>query len=258
MKLKLIAFLLILPIIGVTFLASTKSQFRVSAAGDLDIAWGVPDGDPIFVVEDILPGWTQSRTIQVFNGGDTNHIPVLKGQKIQENANLAQALTMTVLENLNLVYGPTALNQFFADPGVTLPTIPPNTSTQYTFRVDFSPQAGNEFQNGKVVFDLALGISFELPQACVGGDFPNPPIMGTAEDDSLVGTPGNDIILGLEGNDGIRGISGNDCLIGGPGNDRLIGNNGNDILIGEAGDDAAFGGNGTDTCDAESENSCEL
>ena len=40
------------------------------AAGDLNITWdGVPDGDPIFVVSNMLPGDAENRDVDVENNG---------------------------------------------------------------------------------------------------------------------------------------------------------------------------------------------
>lgn len=110
----------------------------------------------------------------------------------------------------------------------------------------------------------------------VDGKGGNDCIVGGAGSDKLVGGNGDDVILGgadsdsIEGNndadklygegasDSIKGGSGTDQLYGGDGSDSLKGDSGDDMLDGGAGSDSANGGTQTDTCVAESKNSCEL
>ena len=108
-------------------------------------------------------------------------------------------------------------------------------------------------------------ITNTVPAQCAGMTFDRV-IVGTGDNDTLAGTGLRDLILGGGGADTLSGGAGNDCLIGGEGNDRLSGGSGNDKLLGDAGSDrlngdsgtdAAVGGTQSDTCDAESETTCE-
>lgn len=83
-------------------------------------------------------------------------------------------------------------------------------------------------------------------------------LLGEAGSDSLDGGVGDDQMFGGDGSDSLKGDDGNDQGFGGDGNDSLKGGKGNDLLMGEAGVDSANGQQDTDTCEAESENNCEL
>src|SRR3989344_3821814 len=76
--------------------------------------------------------------------------------------------------------------------------------------------------------------------------------------DQVEGSNGNDDIILGSGNDKADGGNGNDIIQGNEGNDTLVGRNGNDILLGGPGTDSANGNLGVDTCNAETEISCEL
>lgn len=135
---------------------------------------------------------------------------------------------------------------------------------------------------------------YAIPAECSGIVGLGAPIIGKNKSEKINGTSGNDLIFGNGGADTIDGKGGDDCIVGGSGADKLIGGNGNDVLLGKGGADTLDGGNnndklygegaadtlkggsgddildggaaydtargelGTDTCIAESKNSCEL
>lgn len=69
---------------------------------------------------------------------------------------------------------------------------------------------------------------------------------------------GNDYAeLGSE-DDKAQGGSGIDTIYGGGGNDNLEGGSDNDFLYGDADNDKTTGNSGTDTCVAETKNTCEI
>src|SRR3989344_1196068 len=51
------------------------------AVGGLDVVWGVPDGDPIFVVENMLPGDQELRSVTVNNGASVARLISVKGTR---------------------------------------------------------------------------------------------------------------------------------------------------------------------------------
>lgn len=222
------------------------------AVGDLVINWGVPTGDPIFVVNNILPGDTEERTVDITNNATSTKTPAVRGIKTSVNpANFTDVLEITIKEGLTTLYGPVSLEQFFTDSvdpdGIPLTSINNGANKTYSFKVTFDPAAGNEFQNASVVFDIQIGVSSEIPADCQGIIFSNPPIFGTDGNDRIRGTLGNDLIFALEGNDRVMAFGGDDCIIGGPGNDELRGEVGNDLIFGNEGDDLVVGASGEDT-----------
>jgi len=244
-------------IIAVVGIYQNAHPSTVRAVGDLTINWGVPTtGDPIFVVNNILPGESESRTVLVKNDATVARSVGVRGVKTSETGSLATVLDFVISEGGTDLYGgtvatgPKTLEQFFTESaginGIFLSNLSPGPGTNYTFKVTFDPNAGNEFQNKQVIFDLIIGIIIEVPPECSGITFSGPPIYGTSRGDHLVGTPGNDLIFGLEGSDSIDGRGGDDCIVGGEGSDSLKGNNGNDVILGQGGSDSLKGGNGND------------
>lgn len=226
------------------------------AVGDLDVIWGVPDGDPIFVVENMLPGDTEERTVTVENNGSTDRKVSIRGIKTDEEKDFSEILDFRISENGIDIYGGTSptgqktLADFFADSegptGLALTTVTSGSSTQYTFTAAFPAISGNEYQGARVVFDLIIKLAFDVPEACSHIEFSGDPIFGTSKGDKIKGTKGNDLIFGLEGGDAIDGREGDDCIVGGKGGDSLKGGKGSDVIIGGLGGDAIFGDAGDD------------
>jgi Ca2+-binding RTX toxin-like protein len=265
---KLLKILLAFSIFGILAwqypkIKSFKFVPTAQAIGDLSVDWGVSPGKPIFTISNIAPGdGPVSRTVTVSNGATSNRTVAVKGLVTTSNI-LSDKLNINIYSGPTLVYGPKTLSQFFADSntvtnnGVAFATLPASTSKTYKFDVSLDPSADNPYQNKSVVFDIKIGISVDVPEACRTIQFAGQPIFGTSRGENITGTPGNDLIVAMEGNDKVESGNGNDCILGGPGDDRLTGNNGNDVIVGEIGNDDAEGNNGSDTCDAETEKHCE-
>lgn len=235
------------------------------AVGDLIINWGVPIGQPLFSIHDSFPGQSITKIVQVTNNAPGLQQLSIRGVKKYETGNINHTLFITINKNGQDIYGGTtgikSLATFFTattfPSAVAIGTILPNTTQTFAVTITFDEQAGNAYQGKKSVFDLYIGIKFDLPKACKDTRFHDQPIYGTTGNDHLSGTSGNDLLIGLSGNDTIEGKSGNDCIIGGKGDDTLRGGDGNDTLIGDDGKDKAIGEKGVDTCSAEITQSCE-
>lgn len=245
----------LLTILSICILILGAQNFRnplstAFALGDLTINWGVPSGNPIFVVNNMLPGDMETRSVDVTNNGSAVRDVAVRGVKTSETQQFADILMIEILEGVNTLYGPQSLEQFFtdsADPtGIPLSSLNSSDSTTYTFKVTLPPEAGNQYQSAEVIFDLIIGIQIDIPQECQNIDFSGDPIFGTSGNDKIEGGPGNDLIFGLEGHDKIEGNLGDDCIVGGLGHDKLVGNNGKDVILGQDGDDSLRGNNGED------------
>lgn len=257
MKRKILKiFLLVLLITAVVWVKGGFRQKTLSATaqavGDLTIDWGVlPSGSPIFVVNNFMPGDIETREVIVHNGASSVRPIGVRGIETGSTSPLSDVLLMTVSVGETPVFNSDKnLREFFEESagpmGVKLFDLNPGESKTITFKVKFPEEAGNPYQGTRIVFDLIIGLSYEIPTECLGIGFSSPAIFGTQGKDNLTGTPGNDLIFGLEGDDKFEGNSGNDCLVGGLGNDRLNGNNGNDVILGGEGNDIAYGNNGDD------------
>ncbi|GEM_PF-1094809 len=249
--------LIVLTLATVYSFAAPKflSPNTVYAVGDLNVEWGVPDGDPIFVVSNMLPGDTEQRSVDVENNGTTARDVSIRGVKTSEIGNLSTVLEFVITEGGTDLYGGTTgtktLDQFFTDSGgpngLFLSTLGAGDSTTYTFKAFFQSSAGNEFQNTQVIFDLIIGLSFDIPDECDQIDLLPNPLIGSSAADTLNGSSGNDLIMGLEGADKINGNGGDDCIIGGPGAENSIhGGDGSDVIFGNENADSVYGENGDD------------
>lgn len=240
---------------GQNILSNISTAF---ALGDLTINWGVPSGDPIFVVNNMLPADSEQRDVDVTNNGSVLREVAVRGVKVSETLEFADILMIVIMEGVNTLYGPKTLEQFFTDSldpsGIFLSNLNPSDSKTYSFKVTFPAEAGNGYQNAEVIFDLTIGIHTDVPSECQQINFSGDPIFGTSGSDKITGTPGNDLIFGLEGHDKIEGNLGDDCIVGGLGRDQLIGNDGNDVILGDEGDDSLEGGNGNDLMEGGSGN----
>src|SRR3989344_5206159 len=91
------------------------------AVGDLNVIWGVPDGDPIFVVSNMLPGDTEDHDVDVANGGTVPRDVGVRGVKTEEIASFAAVLDFVVSEGGSDLYGgtsptgPKTLAEFFTE-----------------------------------------------------------------------------------------------------------------------------------------------
>jgi len=231
------------------------------AVGDLSVDWGVLEGNPIFVVSNMVPGDDESRSVTVNNDAASSRPVSVRGIKTSESGILASAFSFVISEGGSDIYGgtsltgPKTLQDFFTESaaidGIFLSNLASGASTIYTFTATFNTQSGNEFQDRQLIFDLKIGIIVAVPIECSLITFSGNPIFGTEKRDILQGTPGNDLIIALEENDIIVSGDGDDCIVGGTGNDSILAGNGNDIIAGGAGKDSIRSEAGNDAVQGE-------
>ena len=281
---KLIKLLIITSLViaaGIAVAKSDKINFvsTARALADLTIDWGVPSGQPIFNVPNFMPGDSETRTVIISNGSSSNRQLGLRAIPTLDLGSLSTQINIVINENGSPIFSAPLSDLFLAstDPNfIQFDILPPSTSATYEFIATFNPSAGDEYQGTSVVFDIVIGLAFDLPRQCEAIPFTGKVVFGTSKSENLNGTPKNDIIIAFEGDDKVEGNNGDDCIIGGPGNDRLNGNNGKDAIFGDEGDDKLYGNNqddfldggpdtdrtegnnGTDTCIAETRLHCEL
>jgi len=231
------------------------NQSTVRAVGDLEIDWGVPDGQPIFEIFNMMPGQSEERQVKVTNNGSSIRPVGVRGvEKPGGIGSLKDVLEITISQNGTDLYGGTTgtktVSQFFTDSagpdGIFLLNLNLSITKTLNFQVTLPTSAGNEFKNTSIIFDIIIGISVAVPAECQNIEFSGDPIFGTSKGDRIIGTSGNDLIFGFEGGDFIDGKNGDDCIIGGQGGDFLKGGNGNDVIFGNEGGDSLNGENGKD------------
>src|SRR3972149_1392888 len=102
---RIISFVLIVALVVHTKGFGIFEKKTAYAVGDLNVVWGVPDGDPIFVVENMLPGDTEDRDVDVANGGTVPRDVGVRGVKTEEIAGFAAILDFVISEDSTEIYG---------------------------------------------------------------------------------------------------------------------------------------------------------
>lgn len=233
-----------------SFLGYFSTVREARAYGNLMVDTTVPSGDPIFTIANWLPGDCETRTITITQEGDTQTAVATKGLEITSINNLPEVTDFSIVSGSEIYFSGT-LREFFvasgAPDGISLGSLNPLETRVYEFKACFRENAGNEYQNASVVFDLVFGETFdndiELPAECshLAGII-TARIDGTAGNDRIRGTHESELIIGHGGNDRLDGGGGHDCIVGGDGNDNLEGGHGQDVIIGRGGNDRIEGG----------------
>ena len=190
MKKQLIRIIVLILIVGAVVRFVVPDLFKpstVRAVGDLVIDFHVPEGDPIFVVENMLPGDQEARNIDVTNGGTEAHMVKMRAVRtggIGSDPRLETILDMVINDGAIPIYGtgsPTGsktVENFFADFGATdgaeLSVVNPGETKTYNLEVTFPSSAGNEFQNKSVIFDLIFGDGTEPTPTLTPTNTPTP------------------------------------------------------------------------------------
>jgi hypothetical protein len=187
----------------------------VRAFGDLVVDFHVPVTDPIFVVQNMLPGDSESRNIDVTNGGSVPRQVKIKGVRtggVGGDPKLETILDFTIKEGINNLYGtgsptgPKTLNDFFTDTsgpnGIILGTLNPGQGKTYILTAVFPTSAGNEYQNKSVIFDITFD-NFQGGHIVINEVFYNVDAahgLDSPKDRGIVGVSGNNVTLLIQGN----------------------------------------------------------
>src|SRR3990167_5128015 len=115
------------------------------AVGGIDVVWdGVADGAPIFVVNNMLPGDSETKTVTVNNGASIARLISVRGARtggVGTDPKLETVLDIVISESGVDLYGGTAgaktVADFFADSlddnGIMLSILAGASSTDYDF-----------------------------------------------------------------------------------------------------------------------------
>lgn len=142
---------------------------RPAHAADFLVDFHVPSGQPVFSSENLKPGDSVTRTIDVQNTTSTPREAVLRGVWTGGDGDdppLEHSLFVTIRSGATVLYGSGAATgtktvlDLFTDSSmpnfVVLGTIAGNQTASYVLTVDFPPTAGNEYQGKSVSFDLMI------------------------------------------------------------------------------------------------------
>jgi hypothetical protein len=185
------------------------------AAGDLDIDFHVPEGDPIFVVENMLPGDTDSKPIDVTNNDSVGRLVAIKGIRtggVGNDPKLETILDITIKEGANFLYGtgsstgPKTVKDFFTESqtpnGIALSALASGQHKTYIIKVTFPTSAGNEFQKKSVIFDIIF-IAIKGDNIVINEVFYNVDAahgLDSPKDRGILGVNGNNVTLLIQDN----------------------------------------------------------
>ena len=255
------------PLFGILANIIYANNIREASATDhLEIIYnGTTTPDPIFTSANMLPGDCEIETISIKHlGSETTDVTMKSYGEFNPN-NLATQLTMEISNNGSVIYGESGsktvfdfFNESNSPDGISLATFGGHETKNFTITICFDEDAGNEYQNSLVRFNLKFrekkqdnhggGNQIDLPDECsnLAGKVTNK-IEGTEGNDFIIGTPKGDLIITKGGNDTIFGRSGSDCIISGDNNDFVVTGSGNNVVIAGNGDDTIYGQGGNDT-----------
>ena len=244
-------FLLPFVIAGLFFIYQKKKVSEISAVDHLSISYnGSGTPDPIFAIDNMLPGDEVEKEINVKNNSEIERSVFVHFIKSQGTKDFSEILDVTITHNLSTLYE-AKLDTFFGNPGgFFIFTLLPNEDKDFQINVVFPQSSGNEYQEAKVVFEIKFASipHIDLPPECshLQGIVTNV-IEGTDGNDNIKGSYLSELIIAYDGKDKVDGRGGHDCILGGAGNDKkLEGGSGNDIIVGGLGNDKIDGGSGSD------------
>ena len=93
----------------------------VRAVGDLSVDFGVPEGDPIFILNNMLPADSESHSAAVTNNGSEPLDVKVKAVVQYETGNISTVLSIIISEGATDLYGgssptgPKHLSDFFTE-----------------------------------------------------------------------------------------------------------------------------------------------
>ena len=168
--------ILLIIILGIAGFASLFAIYRTNikastiraCEGDIDADFHIPKDKPLFYLDDFKPGDCVEKSVDLKNKGELPRNIFVKGVKTNPTDNeedpykLESILDLEIFENSTNLYDKKLLN-FFEDSkngsGVPLSLIKPRKKATYKFKVCFPKDAGNVYQQKKVVFDLIFGVA---------------------------------------------------------------------------------------------------
>ena len=269
---------LLLPfvIFGVIYLYHQNRIKNIYATDPLVVTYaGGPPTLPMFVVTGMLPGDETEKTFNVENDSPNLVSEVsMEGAKTDEEKSFAEILDVEITELPSTVIFTGKLQNFFDNPPISLGSFPAFSNSDFRVKVKFPFEAGDEYQEAMVKFNLkwvATGEGTGTPTPPNGptstptvGPTPTPNgevlpiecnhlegklysiIEGTEGDDKLHGDVNSNLILAKGGDDEVDASSGDDCVVLGEGNDEVDSESGNDVIIAGGGNDDVDSGSGND------------
>ena len=242
---------------GLVYVYQNAKASQVTAVDLISVTYdGHSTPDPVFTLDDMKPGDVSKKCFTVKNVNTTDSFDVLmRGQKTLEEKAFADVLEIIINKSGGSdVYGGTlgfkTVQNFLDETNpIKLDCFSPGAEKTFCMSVKFPPEAGNEYQLAKLVFNLywaADPAESKIPPECKYMTIERI-IEGTEGDEKIYGSVKPELILGYGGNDKIWGSSSGDCIVGGDGNDYIKEESGDGVVLGGEGNDKIDVGYGNDT-----------
>lgn len=116
--------------------------------------------DPLFKEGDFKPGDTVNRWIRVTNNTSSTRRIAIEAVHITDADNFSEKLHLTIKEGSTVIFSDT-LKKFFDQGETYLSSLGSGASTQYDLSVYFDIDAGNEYQEKTMGFDIVVGFEGE-------------------------------------------------------------------------------------------------
>lgn len=141
--------------------------FGVRAEDKIDVEYKVGtnlDGKDIFNEDNILPGWSETKTIRVQNDSETDEVNLYFKFDLKSGLDLAKELKLYVIRKTDGSYriGGSGdrynLEKADGEGDLYVDGLDPGESHQYKLKIKFNEDAGNEFQGLETEFDIDFHI----------------------------------------------------------------------------------------------------
>lgn len=113
------------------------------------------ESDPLFDVENFLPGDEVSKEVIVTNNSDNEQNVIVEAINVTDDDGLGSKLWLMITQNLQLYND--NFGTFLSNGEVPLSVLPAGETANYTFTVSFIGDADNNYQGKSLGFDLCIG-----------------------------------------------------------------------------------------------------
>lgn len=145
-----------------------------------------PSPSAALFYDNVLPGDSVVRTVTVINQDPNDTCSLVLDAYSNDNEEiyngLASQLSLNIDEGTSNWYIGT-LDDFFLAGPMSLGSMPPSSTKYFDWTVALNPEAGNEYQNARTIFD------FDLAFECLGPATPTPTPSSTVLGLSAAGAP---------------------------------------------------------------------
>lgn len=147
-------------ILSIVILGANAPGFSFAQAQSEDDLIVNFEQSPLFDEANFLPGESVERTVEVKNNTNETKRIAVQAINVSDPDNFGYALNIEITEGSDNCHQ-SSLSSFFDAGEVYLSDLGANSSTTYTFSIEFYPGANNNFQGKNLGFDILVGFQGE-------------------------------------------------------------------------------------------------